>query len=639
MTLNAQQAQAVDTLDNSVLVVAGAGTGKTRVLTHRAAKLITSHRARPEEVACVTFTRKAAEEMRERLAGLIGEADAKRVMINTFHGASLEILRMHPHDVGLRSDGFTPLEEDEQLDLLTWVMHQEAGPHATIDRALVRTIHGTIAGWKEKGLMPDEVNDDEAKSSRRGVLARRIYGRYRQALAARNLVDIPDLLLLVVDLLRRDAAARRYWQERLRYILVDELQDANTLQYEWLKLLTGPNGNICGVGDVRQAIYSWRGAKPDLMMKFETMFPGTSVVAITNNYRSTRQIVTLANGVVAGMANFANAELVAMRDGQAVQFDTYPSDVEETNAIADKIKAEIEGGRAPHEIAVLYRTGVPMERMRKALEKRGVAAVVTGGQPFIQVEEVKDLIAYLKLASNPYDTLAFARVVDRPMRGIGARLARLAMDNAVGYGETIHEGMRRVAMDPAEPMPEARRLQMRRMADLLEELSLMENRGKHARDVIQRVLDEVGYRDWKAITDPNRAEVYEDLYRQLQRLAEEHHGRIGEFLGMLLLTDEAPDDRRDKVHLSTMHSSKGLEWEVVFTPLLVEGVAPHFNATRTNPNPDEERRLVHVAWTRAKEKLVLSAPRLVDFMPARPSRYLVEAEFVSPGPPVARRRF
>lgn len=621
--LNAEQLKAVSTVDRSLLVIAGAGTGKTRILTNRIAYLIQSGRARPDEVLAVTFTNKAGTEIRERLGAMIGPS-ADAIWAGSFHAISLRILRHHAEEAGLVNEHFSVIDEDDQIAVLSDII-EGATTTAGNERPAARRVHARIMSWKEEGLSPEDMKPGllVAPIDRQAL---DLWSQYQGALAEHNVVDYADLLWHVTRLFSRFPTIRREWQDRFRFVHVDELQDANALQYAWLEGLVPASGNICGVGDGRQAIYEWRSARPELMEAFTDYWPNAETVSVTENYRSTQEILAVANLVIDPLKIPGAVPLRGSRTGAPVELVRHRNALDEIKSVVDEIEAAVAAGTPADEIAILLRAGYLMDGYAAELRKRGIQVVKLGGEDLLEQEEIKDMLAYLRLASNPYDATALLRIGDRPNRGIGERLLRFACDQAFGDHLTLPEGLRKLSRRRRVRMSSGQRAAMRSLADRLEEMSALEARGSNVSDIVSVVTQETGLLEWRIARDPESESKLRAGFEAISIESEGYAGSLRDFLGHLSLGRDTTEIAPGKVVLSTMHSSKGLEFDLVFTPVMLEGVSPSRKAIAASPDPAEERRLAHVAWSRAKHRLVISSPALNEFKPATRSRYLDEVE-------------
>ncbi|MGH6952794.1 MAG: ATP-dependent helicase, partial [Alphaproteobacteria bacterium] len=483
--LNDAQRLAVETIDGPVLVLAGAGTGKTRVLTTRLAHLLMTGRAWPGQTLAVTFTNKAAREMKERVARLLGRS-VEGMWIGTFHALCARLLRRHAELVGL-TPNFTILGEDDQLRLLKQVLEAEG-----IDgkRWPPRVLLAAIERWKDRGLVPDKVSEAEG-AAYAGGRAVPLYRAYQARLKTLNACDFGDLLLHAITLIGSNAELAREYQRRFRYILVDEYQDTNVAQYLWLRLLAQGSHNICCVGDDDQSIYSWRGAEIGNILRFERDFPGASVIRLEQNYRSTQHILSAASGLIAhNRGRLGKTLWTSVPGGDKVEVRGYWDGEEEARATADSIQAQAKGGQRLDGIAILVRASHQTREFEERFITLGIPYRVIGGPRFYERLEVRDAVAYLRLVHQPADGLAFERIVNTPRRGVGEATIKAVHRLARTGGVPLVEAARRM-VETDELKPQARRA----LADFLAALDrwrALAESTDHA-ELARVVLDESGY--------------------------------------------------------------------------------------------------------------------------------------------------
>jgi len=624
--LNETQREAVESVDGPLLVLAGAGTGKTRVLTTRLAHILMQGRAQPWQILAVTFTNKAAREMRERVAGLIG-APVEGWWVGTFHAIGARILRYHAEAVGL-TPNFTILDADDQVRLVKQYMDV----HEIDDKRYpARTIAGTIQRWKDRGLMPDKVSVGEGGDMAEGRILN-LYRDYQDRLTQVNAADFGDLLLLCIELFQKQPDVLEKYQRQFRYIMVDEYQDTNVAQYLWLRMLAQGHKNICCVGDDDQSIYSWRGAEVGNILRFEQDFPGAKVVRLERNYRSTPHILAAASGLIAHNEDRLGKTLWTESDtskgeGEPVRVRGVWDGEEEARAVGEEIEALQGKGHKLNQMAVLVRAGFQTREFEERLITLGIPYRVIGGPRFYERQEIRDAIAYLRVVAQPDDDLAFERIVNLPKRGIGdatlqvvhglARAERLSLTRAVAK-----------LLDTDEIRPAARKT----LADLLEDFARWRGLmavGTHT-DLAETVLDESGYMlMWKTSKAPEAPGRLDNLKELV--VAMEDFDSLAAFLEHVSLVMENEDSLvEDKVNLMTLHGAKGLEFDTVFLPGWEEGLFPHQRALDDGGTGglEEERRLAYVGLTRARERAVVSfaANRRVygNWQSATPSRFVDE---------------
>jgi len=620
--INDEQRRAVETLDGPVLVLAGAGTGKTRVLTTRIAHILASGRARPHEILAVTFTNKAAREMKERIGGLIGGAVEGMGWLGTFHSIGVKILRRHAELVGLKS-GFTILDPDDQLRLMKQVI-EAAGVDK--ERWPARQFAALIDGWKNRGLTPEKVPAGEGMFA--GAKGRELYAAYQKRLKELNACDFGDLLLEGLRLFQQNPDVLADYQRRFRYILVDEYQDTNIVQYLWLRLLAQGSPNICCVGDDDQSIYGWRGAEVDNILRFEKDFPGAVVIRLERNYRSTGHILATASGLIAH--NKGRLGKTLFTDGVAGNKVTVTGlwdDEEEARVIADDIEALGKGGHKLNDIAILVRASFQMRAFEDRFVTLGLPYRVIGGPRFYERQEIKDAVAYLEIVANPSNDLKFERIVNVPKRGLGDTTVKRIHDLARATDVPMYHAAR--MMTGSDDLGAKAR---RSLADLLGNFERWRSHiatMKHT-ELAELILDESGYTAmWQSDKSPqaqSRLENLKELIRFMHQF--ENLGGFLEHVSLVMDVDAGNDG--DRVSLMTLHAAKGLEFDCVYLPGWEEGLFPHQRALDESglAGLEEERRLAYVGITRAKlaSKISFAQNRRNRglFSAAVPSRFIDE---------------
>jgi DNA helicase-2/ATP-dependent DNA helicase PcrA len=600
--LNPEQRAAVEALDGPVLVLAGAGTGKTRVLTTRIAHILCSGRARASQILAVTFTNKAAREMKERIGQLLGGAVEGMPWLGTFHAIGVKILRRHGELVGLKS-GFTILDADDQVRLVKQVI-ESAGLDK--DRWPGRQLAALIDGWKNRGLTPDKVPRGEAFAFGEGKGAA-LYAAYQKRLKELNATDFGDLLLEVLRLFLENPDLLKDYQSRFRYILVDEYQDTNVAQYLWLRLLAGGSPNICCVGDDDQSIYGWRGAEVDNILRFEADFPGATVIRLERNYRSTGHILGAASGLIAhnkgrlGKTLFTDDAL-----GERIAVSGVWDDEEEARAIGEDIEALHKAGVRLDEMAILVRASFQMRAFEDRFVTLGLPYRVVGGPRFYERQEIKDAIAYLEVTLNPANDLKFERIVNVPKRGLGDTAVRRVTELARARGGVPLYQAAREIVETEELAGKARRS----LADLIAAFERWRGQiesMKHT-ELAELILDESGYTQmWQQDKSPQAHSRLENL-KELIRFMHEFESLQGFLEHVSLVMDVDTANGADRVSLMTLHAAKGLEFDVVFLPGWEEGLFPHQRSLDESgaAGLEEERRLAYVGLTRAKRKAKVS---------------------------------
>jgi len=620
--LNADQRRAVEATEGPVLVLAGAGTGKTRVLTTRLAHILATRRAWPGQMLAVTFTNKAAAEMRARVAELLGR-DVGDLWIGTFHATGARILRRHAERVGLRPN-FTILDTDDQLRLVKQVMEA-----ADIDTKNwpPRVLLAIIQRWKDRGLVPGKVSAAEAGEFAMGR-AVALYRDYQNRLAVLNACDFGDLLLHCLGLFTCHDDVLAQYRRRFRYILVDEYQDTNVAQYLWLRLLAREHRNICCVGDDDQSIYSWRGAEIGNILRFEKDFPGAAVVRLERNYRSTRDILAAASGLIANNQGRLGKTLWTAREGgEKIAVRGVWDGEEEARGVGDEIEALQRAGATLDEIAVLVRAGFQMREFEERFITLGLPYRVVGGPRFYERQEIRDAIAYLRVVNQFDDSLAFERIINTPRRGIGAATVQALHLMSRAHSVSLTEAARRL-METDELRPQSRKalggllemfIRWRRLAEDIDHVALAET-----------VLDESGYTGmWQASRAPDAPGRLENLKELVGALHE--FETLAGFLDHVSLVMEAGEAASgEMVTLMTLHAAKGLEFANVFLPGWEEGVFPNQRSLDEGGDAalEEERRLAYVGLTRARDRAMISfaANRRIfnQWQSAIPSRFVGE---------------
>jgi DNA helicase-2/ATP-dependent DNA helicase PcrA len=656
--LNPEQRLAVETLDGPVLVLAGAGTGKTRVLTVRIAHILSLGRARPGEILAVTFTNKAAREMKVRVGDIVGHVVEGMPWLGTFHSIGVKILRRHAELVGLKSD-FTILDVDDQIRLMK---QQLAAENIDEKRWPARVLASLIDGWKNRGLTPEQVPSGEAAVFANGK-GLKLYKAYQERLKILNAADFGDLLLECIRLFREHAEVLRQYQQRFKYILVDEYQDTNVAQYLWLRLLAQSSilrdtalraapqdedhrdqaliphpeearsvhpldphpevaakrpskdeaaaprllKNICCVGDDDQSIYGWRGAEVDNILRFEHDFPGAVVIRLERNYRSTGHILAAASHLIAHNEG---------RLGKTLRTDDVPGEKvtvtgswdseEEARAIGEEIEQLQRGDESgkPHvlnQIAILVRASFQMREFEDRFVTLGLPYRVIGGPRFYERAEIRDALAYLRVVNSPADDLAFERIVNVPKRGLGDATVQLLHDHARKRRVPLTEAARAmVAADALKPKP---RGSLRALLESIDRWRRERETLPH-NELAEIILDESGYTEmWQKDRSADAAGRLENL-KELVRSMEEFENLQGflEHISLVMDNEKAAD--ADAVNVMTMHSAKGLEFDTVFLPGWEEGLFPHQRSLDESGRAglEEERRLAHVGLTRARKR-------------------------------------
>ena len=621
--LNEAQREAVLTTDGPVLVLAGAGTGKTRVLTTRLAHLIASRKAWPSQILAVTFTNKAAREMILRTGAVIGEMVEGMPWLGTFHSICAKMLRRHAELMGLKHN-FSILDSDDQLRLLKQIIDA-----ARIDdkRWPARHLASLIDSWKNRALTPKDVPSGESFAYGNGKGAE-LYEAYQQRLKALNAVDFGDLLLDVITILRTHSEVLADYQQRFAYILVDEYQDTNVAQYLWLRLLSSQRRNICCVGDDDQSIYGWRGAEVDNILRFEKDFPGAKLVRLERNYRSTPHILAAASGLIAANKSRLGKTLwTDLPQGERLSVRGVWDAEEEARTIASDIEQSSRIGGKLSDIAILVRASFQMRSFEERFVQLGVPYRVVGGPRFFERQEIRDALAYLRVISQPDDDLAFERVFNKPKRGLGDAALQAVHKMARALNKPLLAATQ--ALAETDEVPPRTRSLLRQLVQQFVRWRDQATVLSHT-ELAEIVLDESGYTAmWQADRSPEAPGRLENL-KELIRSMEEFDSLGGFLEHVSLVMEIEQSDSLDKVTIMTLHGAKGLEFPTVFLPGWEEGLFPSQRTLDENglQGLEEERRLAYVGITRAKERAKISyaANRRVHGMwqSALPSRFIGE---------------
>ncbi|MBC2860448.1 ATP-dependent helicase [Stappia sp. 28M-7] len=625
--LNPEQREAVETLDGPVLVLAGAGTGKTRVLTTRIGHILATRRAFPSQILAVTFTNKAAREMKERIERLIGESAEGMPWLGTFHSICVKILRRHAELIGLQS-GFSILDTDDQIRLIKQIIQAEG---LDDKRWTARAFASQLDGWKNRGLTPDQVPEGEARSFGNGK-GRALYEQYQERLSILNAADFGDLLLHVITLFRNNPDVLAEYQNRFRFMLVDEYQDTNIAQYLFLRLLAQGNRNICCVGDDDQSIYGWRGAEVDNILRFDHDFPGAKVIRLERNYRSTSHILAAASHLIAHNEGRLGKTLftdVVDPEGEEVRVSVAAAwdSEEEARAIGDEIEALQSKGHSLESMAILVRASFQMREFEDRFVTLGVNYRVVGGPRFYERMEIRDAMAYFRCVVQPADDLAFERIVNTPKRGLGEASLKLVH----AYARANRIPLMQAASDlcqTEELKPKARTTLRMLLADFDRWRDLVP--AMSHTELAEIILDESGYtemwRNDRSAEAPGRLDNLKELVRSM----DEFESLAGFLEHVALVMDRDADGNNDAVSIMTLHSAKGLEFDTVFLPGWEEGLFPHQRALDESGRAglEEERRLAYVGITRARRraKIWFASNRRIHGMwqSSIPSRFLDE---------------
>jgi DNA helicase II / ATP-dependent DNA helicase PcrA len=599
--LNAEQRDAVLSSEGPLLVLAGAGTGKTRVLTTRLAHILTTRKAFPNQILAVTFTNKAAREMKERIGMLIGGLVEGMTWLGTFHSIGVKILRNHYELAGLRS-GFSILDDDDQLRLLKQLLQAE-----NIDekRWPARQLANLIDGWKNRGLTPGKVPQGEAYGFGNGLGAR-LYADYQQRLKTVNAADFGDLLLEVLRIFQEHPDVLKTYQQRFKYMLVDEYQDTNVAQYLWLRLLAAGHKNICCVGDDDQSIYGWRGAEVDNILRFDKDFPGAKVIRLEQNYRSTPDILGAASGLISkNEARLGKTLRTDRNETDKIVVRGHWDGDEEARAIGDDIESLQRKQERLNDMAILVRASFQMRAFEDRFLTLGLPYRVIGGPRFYERAEIRDAMAYLKIVASPDNDLAFERIINTPKRGIGDSSVKKMFDIGRRQGLSLFRAAEQIAL--TDELPAKARTSLRALLDSFMRWRKQVDVLPHT-ELAEIVLDESGYTEmWQNDKSPEAEGRLENL-KELVRSMGEFENLAGFLEHVSLVMDRDTGDAEDRVNIMTLHSAKGLEFGSVFLPGWEEGLFPHQRALdeKGRAGLEEERRLAYVGITRAKRRATIS---------------------------------
>ncbi|MBN2326029.1 MAG: UvrD-helicase domain-containing protein [Candidatus Omnitrophica bacterium] len=609
--LNPQQYEAVTHGDGPLLVLAGAGSGKTRVIAYRIAYLIKKRKIAPSQILGVTFTNKAANEMRERIAKLVGK-QAAELTLGTFHSLGLKILREHGKHIGYRSN-FTIYNEGDQLSLVRTLIREHPQKREKFDAGLLLS---RISSFKNKSV--DGASRFSEFGDKYDLVFSDVFQGYQQQLRACQAVDFDDLILLPIRILTDHADIRREYLERFQHLLVDEYQDTNHGQYCLIRLLAGKKPNLCVVGDDDQSIYAWRGAEVRNILQFSKDFPNAKAIKLEQNYRSTQVILDAAYHVIKNNSKRQEKRLWTDR-GRGRNIDAFIArdENDEAKTIAWRIQAIQENTKAPWgDFAVLYRSNVQSRAIESALRIAKIPYEVVGGYEFFERKEIKDIVAYLRVINNPRDDLSLLRIVNVPRRGIGGNTIVKLTDAAHEKGSPVIQALRQAKNDDEVSRPAMSGIQS--FVRLIDELH-QEIPHQPVPDLVRMVIERSGYREELERTIDDAAisaikvEMVEEIASAAAAFAESQpKGNLMDFIDTISLGDEPNQNGKNKrrkgeaVLLATLHSSKGLEFPYVFLCGLEEKILPHARSLKDNTDVDEERRLCYVGMTRARRHLTLS---------------------------------
>lgn len=611
MKLNPQQNDAVHYIDGPCLVLAGAGSGKTRVIINKIAYLVQTCGYSPRNIAAVTFTNKAAREMKERLSLELGKKEIRGLTVSTFHTLGLTIIKKESKTLGIKS-GFTLFDGTDTLSLLKELTEKELDE----DKDQLNLLQNMISNCKNDLMTPDQAIT-AARDGKEALFAQ-LYKRYQQQLRAYNALDFDDLIMVPTLLLKNNAEARERWQNRFHYLLVDEYQDTNTSQYELVKLLTGMRGRFTVVGDDDQSIYSWRGARPQNLVLLKTDFPSLRLIKLEQNYRSSSRILRCANILIANNPHVYDKTLFsALADGPLLRVVYGKNEEHEAErVVAEIVRHKFMNKTAYSEFAILYRGNFQSRIFEKALMTNRIPYKISGGTSFFSRSEIKDVMAYLKLLVNPDDDTSFLRVVNTPKRGIGP----ITLEKLGSYANMRQQSLFAASFELGlEQTLSGEKLQtLRQFTRWLVELDDQAQRGDPL-EAVRQIIRDINYEDWLYETSPSgkaaemRMKNVSTLFTWVSGMLNgddlDEEMTLPEVVTRLTLRDMMErgeeEEQADQVQLMTLHASKGLEFPIVFMVGMEEGLLPH-QTSIDEDNIEEERRLAYVGITRAQRELIFT---------------------------------
>ena len=620
--LNREQKSAVLNTEGPSLVVAGAGSGKTKVLTSRLAYILEQKKAWPNQILCVTFTNKAAKEMRERVIKIIGGKTNSLAWLGTFHSISVKFLRRHAEAIGLKSN-FTILDTDDQKKLIKNICK---GENIDAKKISPQFIMSLIDQWKNKGLLPDEVKLTKKNLFEGQIL--KVYKIYQNKIKDLNACDFGDLILYCVKIFENNEDIKNIYSNNFKYILVDEYQDTNFIQNKWLNLIINKNKNICCVGDDDQSIYSWRGAEIKNFLGFDKVYPDCKIFRLEQNYRSTKNILDVASFLISHNKDRLGKKLWSDGEkGDAVKLNCYRDGKEEAEGISDLIEENIKKKSSLNNIAILVRAIYQTREFEERFLKTGINYRIIGGIKFYERAEVKDAICYLRIINQKFDDLAFERIINTPKRGLGDATIK-QLHNYSSKNKSCLEDSARKLLQLNEFKPKVR-VVINHLLELISKWRSDLKTKKHY-DLLKIILDESGYsamlKNKKDLENENKIENLKELLRAMH-----DYDNLQGFLEHVALATSIDQEWGDeKVNIMTMHAAKGLEFETVFLPGWEEGLFPHQKSLEEKGDLalEEERRLAYVGITRAQKKAYISfaMKRLWhgDWMDSLASRFVNE---------------
>jgi len=620
--LNKEQKEAVLSTEGPNLIVAGAGSGKTRVLTTRLAHIINTKKAWANQILCVTFTNKAAKEMQSRVLKYVSEKSVAVPWLGTFHSISVKFLRRHAEAIGLKGN-FTIIDTDDQKKIIRNICKAEEIDAKKITPQFILSF---IDKWKNKGLLPDDIKEEKFTGLEKSIF--KVYKIYQSKIRDLNACDFGDLILYCVKLFENHSDIKKIYNQNFKYILVDEFQDTNFIQNKWLNLLVNEKQNICCVGDDDQSIYSWRGAEIKNFLTFDSIYKDCKIFKLEQNYRSTKNILATASTLISHNNGRVEKKLwSSAQQGEKVKINCYQTGREEAEAISDIAENKLKSKYSLNNVAILVRAIYQTREFEERFLKVGLGYRVLGGTKFYERAEVKDAVAYLRIINQKYDDLALERVISSPRRGVGEstlnQLHSFGSQNKLCLEDSIKQNLETDSLKPKM------KTSLNQLVKMIDKWRLDSKVNKHY-DLLKIVLDESGYSEMlknkKDIENENRLENIKELLRAMH-----DYDNIQSFLEHVALATSIDKEwEGEKINLMTMHAAKGLEFDVVFLPGWEEGLFPHQKSLEEKGDLalEEERRLAYVGITRAKKEAYLSFAMKRSYhgewMDALPSRFVNE---------------
>jgi len=620
--LNKEQKEAVLSTEGPNLIVAGAGSGKTRVLTTRLAHIINTKKAWPNQILCVTFTNKAAKEMQSRILNYVSEKSTAVPWLGTFHSISVKFLRRHAEAIVLKGN-FTIIDTSDQKKIIRNICKAEELDAKKITPQFILSF---IDKWKNKGLLPEDVKEEKYTGLEKSIF--KVYKIYQSKIRDLNACDFGDLILYCVKLFENNSDIKQIYNNNFKYILVDEFQVTNFIQNKWLNLLVNENQNICCVGDDDQSIYSWRGAEIKNFLTFDSIYKDCKIFKLEQNYRSTKNILETASALISHNNGRVEKKLwSSAQQGEKVKLNCYQTGREEAEAISDIAEKKLKKKYSLNNVAILVRAIYQTREFEERFLKVGLGYRVLGGTKFYERAEVKDAVAYLRIINQKYDDLALERVIGSPRRGIGEstlnQLYSFGNQNKLCLEDSIKKNLESDNLKPKM------KISLSQLIKMIDKWRLDSNTNKHY-DLLKIVLDESGYSEMlknkKDIENENKLENIKELLRAMH-----DYDNLQSFLEHVALATSIDKEwEGEKINLMTMHAAKGLEFDVVFLPGWEEGLFPHQKSLEEKGDSalEEERRLAYVGITRAKKEVYLSFAMKRSYhgewMDALPSRFVNE---------------